>query len=625
MEQWLTLYNPSTTQGLWYLHQLLFLPQTAPEYRRQNPYHTHPKSLGAQSFWQPASPALLPGQGPEELQQGPQVDTTTTVQQRGGSGADGAEPDCTNCGAVASTAASRHLARDTTGLRQYRPTDRTALASTVAAVTMGPLTAWPAQLLPHVPCRDTRPRQPAATHTPTAPLMAEQLFVVTAALLADSGESFVHHHGRAQIAGSIQGPQRDAPHPWRATLSERTRVRDAGGGAPPTGPQQGEALLLQAAGYQAILHSHAGGYRWHVLAGGRWTVWHGTARQGAFPPQPHVDWQQGPTQAYYMTADPWPLAVLLHTVSAPNKREEPGWAHPPALVWSPDQEEHLRAAWQGDAITATDVPTVHTGPIKHACPAATLAVAQRGQQNPQWVVCMFSPEDAHITVCDPESLPGPEAVVRVADSTCMIVKALREGKHHALLLRVCPKDNAKAAKPGVRPAAAHPADLELQLAVLTTVYHWLQAFHDLRWRGKPDRQIGATHRQEWLQADAQRDAIRSLGPAPATRALDAAAPGHALAPHTVPLANLPFNPAPKGTIQKLGAAPPGAGGHRGNEMPSACRQVLHKRGDAGTPGVASGARRRPGGRQGGGLPQPPREGTEVPVACPVRLAPPAPG
>ena len=100
--------------------------------------------------------------------------------------------------------------------------------------------------------------------------------------------------------------------------------------------------MLQAAGYQAILQGHAGGYRSHILAEGRWTVWHGTARQGAFPPHPHFDWQQGPTQAYYMTADPWPLAVLLHTVSAPTKRQESGWTNLPALVWSPDQEGHLR-------------------------------------------------------------------------------------------------------------------------------------------------------------------------------------------------------------------------------------------------------------------------------------------
>ena len=100
------------------------------------------------------------------------------------------------------------------------------------------------------------------------------------------------------------------------------------------------------------------------------------------------------------------------------------------------------------------------------------------------------------------------------------------------------------------PAGAHPADLELQLAVPTTVYHWLQAFHDLRWRGKPDRPISSTHWQAWPQADAQRDAVRSLGPAPATGCLDAAAAGRALAPHTVPLANLPLEPATSGAIRK---------------------------------------------------------------------------
>ena len=533
---------------------------------------SHPERRGAQSFPQPVPPALSPGQGPEALQQGPPLDTATTVQQRGSNSADGAEPDCTNCGAVAWTAACRHLARDTTGLRQYRPADHTALASAVAAVTMGPLAAWPAQLLPHVPCRDTQPRQPAATHAPTEPLTAEQLYVVAAALLADGWESFVHHHGPAQIAGSIQGPQHDAPHPWHATIRGCTRVWDVGGGTPPPGPQQGEALVLQTAGYQANRHGHAGGYRSHVLAGSCWTVWHSSARQGAFPPLPEVDWQQRPTQAYYMSADPWPLAVLLHTVSTPNKRQEPGWVNPPALVWSPDQEDHLRAAWQGDAIRATDVPDPHAGPIMHARPAATLAVAQRGQQNPQWVVCMFSPADAHIVVCDPERLPGPEAVIRVAECTRMIVKALREGEHHALLLQVRLKDNARAARLGVWPAAGHPADLELQLAVPTTVYHWLQVFHNLQWRGKPDRQIGSVHWQAWLQADAQRNAILSLGSAPATRALDAAAAGRALAPHTVPLAHLPFEPATEGALRKSVPLPPA----RGATEPTKCPLCAHK-------------------------------------------------
>ena len=51
--------------------------------------------------------------------------------------------------------------------------------------------------------------------------------------------------------------------------------------------------MLQAAGYQAILHGHAGGHRLQILAGGRWTVWHGTTRQGAFPPQSRVDCSRG--------------------------------------------------------------------------------------------------------------------------------------------------------------------------------------------------------------------------------------------------------------------------------------------------------------------------------------------
>ena len=156
---------------------------------------------------------------------------------------------------------------------------------------------------------------------------------------------------------------------------------------------------------------------------------------------------------------------------------------------------------------------------------------------------MFSPADAHIAVCDPQRLPGPEAVICVADCARMIVKALREGELHTLLLLVRLRDNAKAARPGVWLAALLPADLELQLAVPTTVYHWLQALHDLRWRGKPDRQIGATHWQEWPQADVQRDAVQGLGSASATQALDTSARSRPLAPHTVPLANLPFDPA----------------------------------------------------------------------------------
>ena len=97
--------QPVHAQGHWYLQQLLFLLRTAPQHRRQNPYHAHSERLGAQNFPQPAPPALPPGQSPEALQQGSPLDTASTVQQRGSGSADGEEPDRTNCGAVAWTAA----------------------------------------------------------------------------------------------------------------------------------------------------------------------------------------------------------------------------------------------------------------------------------------------------------------------------------------------------------------------------------------------------------------------------------------------------------------------------------------------------------------------------------------
>ena len=485
---------------------------------------------------------------------------------------------------------------------------------------MGPVVAWPARLLPQVPCQGAQPRQPAATHAPTALLTEEQLYAVAVPLLADSAESFVHDHGRTQITGSTQGTQRNAPHPWCPMLCERTCIQDTDGGTTPPGPQQGEELVMQAAGYQAILHGQAKGYRLHLLAEGKWTIWRGTTRQGAFPPR--VDSRQAPTEAYYIAVDPWPLAVLLHTMSTPSKGHEPGWTNPPTLVWNTDQEEHLQAAWHGAVIRTTDVVDLHAEPITHARPAATLAVGQRGRQSPKWVVCMFSPADAHIAICDPQRLPGPETTIRVADCARVIVKALREGDHHALLLQACLKDHAKAVKPGVWPEAALSADLELQLVVLTPVYHFLQSFIDLRWSGKPDRKRGARHWQGWLQADTQHAAIRGLGPAPTARALDASAPGRALAPHMLPLANLPFNLAPESSVLKSVSHPQARGATELLKCLFLCRQVLHKRGNDGTPGMARGARRRPGSRQGSGIPHPPRKGTDVPVASPLHPAPP---
>ena len=81
----------------------------------------------------------------------------------------------------------------------------------------------------------------------------------------------------------------------------------------------------------------------------------------------------------------------------------------------------------------------------------------------------------------------------------------------------------------------------------------------------------------------------------------------------------------RGRNSEVGAALPGARGHGADEMPPVCRQVLHKRGTAGTPGLARGARCSPGGRQGGGHQHPAGESTEVPMARPVHPAPPAPG
>ena len=82
MGQRLTLRNPPAAQGHWYLHELLFLPQAAPEHRRLDLYDTHPERLGAQSFPQRARPALPQRLGQEALPQGPPLEATTAVQQR---------------------------------------------------------------------------------------------------------------------------------------------------------------------------------------------------------------------------------------------------------------------------------------------------------------------------------------------------------------------------------------------------------------------------------------------------------------------------------------------------------------------------------------------------------------
>ena len=61
---------------------------------------------------------------------------------------------------------------------------------------------------------------------------------------------------------------------------------------------------------------------------------------------------------------------------------------------------------------------------------------------------MLSPTDAHIIICDPQRLLGPELTICVADCARVIVKAPLEGDHHTLMLQARLKDHAKAAKPG---------------------------------------------------------------------------------------------------------------------------------------------------------------------------------
>ena len=118
-------------------------------------------------------------------------------------------------------------------------------------------------------------------------------------------------------------------------------------------------------------------------------------------------------------------------------------------------------------------------------------------------------------------------------------------------------------------------------------------------------------------------------PRPRARARDASPRCGGPGPHAGTTHGAAGQPALRtsggGRHSEVGAAPPGTRGHGADEMPPVCGQVLHQRGDAGTPGVACGARCGPGGRQGGGRQHPAGESTEVPVARPVHPAPPAPG
>ena len=549
VEQWLTLNNPSTTQGHWYLHQLSFFPPDGPGAPPAEPVPHAPGAPGRAEL-PAASPACPPaGAAPGGAAAGPPAQhghhgAAKGKQQRGqsragphdlrGGGLDGGlqAPCPGHLGNEAIQASGPH----STGvhvLGRHHGTRGGMVSATAARRSLQGHAAPPAGRNAHAdgtPCggaTDRRrgefcpPPRPGADcweHTRAAARRAPPLARHTPRAHPRHGRGWRHTPSQASAGGSTVCCRQRATRPSCTATPEGTGRTSWPGAAGPSGTAPRDRGI--PAPCQLPAGAHPG-----LLYDGR------------------------------------PLAASRPATEAQRPQQEAGTrvGQPPHA----DLEPRPGGASTGRMARRRHQDHGRSGPPRGAshapCPAATLPVAQRGQQNPQWVVCMFSPADAHIAICDFERLPGPEAVIRVAHCAGMIVKALREGEHYALLLQVRVKDNTKAANPGVWPAAARLADLELQLAVLTTVYHWLQAFNDLRWRGKPDRQISATHWQEWLQADAQRDAVQGLGPAPATQALDAAAPGRALAPHTVPLAKLPLDPAPEGAIRKSLPLPPGGG------------------------------------------------------------------
>ena len=183
--------------------------------------------------------------------------------------------------------------------------------------------------------------------------------------------------------------------------------------------------------------------------------------------------------------------------------------------------------------------------------------------------CGLSALYPHIVVWNPQRLAGPEATIRMADCASVVVKAPKRGNHYTVLLQARPRDHAKAVKAGVCPEAALlPPDLELQLAVATTAYHWPQAFPRLRWMDKADRQVRPRRWQEWPRADEQRTAVRDLRPASAAaRAPDTPTPGRTLAQHTVLLANVPFAMAPESSIRKSVVLPATTGARQPTKFP----------------------------------------------------------
>ena len=217
----------------------------------------------------------------------------------------------------------------------------------------------------------------------------------------------------------------------------------------PPGFQQKEALVLQAASYQAVLHGLPGGYCSHVLADGEYTIWHSHPRQGTFPPP--KDLRQARTQAYYKTVETRPLAFLMHTIIAPSRRQGPVWAN--SSTWIPTRMSTCEPLGRATPFTPQMSRNSTQDPSRMPAQQPISRSRKRGGRSAMWVVCMFSPADAHIVAWDPQHLPRPEATIRMADCAGVVVKALKEDNHYVLLLHVRLRHDPKAAKPGVWPDA----------------------------------------------------------------------------------------------------------------------------------------------------------------------------
>ena len=276
-----------------------------------------------------------------------------------------------------------------------------------------------------------------------------------------------------------------------------------------------------------------------------------------------------------MTAKPRPPADLMGTICAPDKRQKPGWTTPPSLVRSTHKGAHLRAESRSKAVRTTDVPEVHAGPITQTQPAAILALAQRGQQNPKCVIGMCSLADAHIFLYYRQLLPGPDATISMANCNKVDVKALKVTGPLRPLAPGPPQGPRQGCK--IRAVAGDGAAPSATRALAGVLDHGVPL--DAALPGL------AVQRQ-------------ASPPDPLHRFTGMATSSRAAQNRSQPWAHACCGRQGDPEVCNI---PPNRRRHRAHEMPMVWRQVLRPRGDDGAPGVTCRAHRCPGGGQGGGL------------------------